>query len=79
MDNIAREIPQVYRDNLELDIQGGLVNRKIIVARDLLLRIQCLNLLRKILDDDVIHGNYIIEIKGAGVKGLEVLCWVSLP
>ena len=77
MDNISREIPQVYRDNLELDIQGGLVNRKIIVARDLLLRIQCLNLLRKILDGDVIHGNYSIEIKNAGAKGLDVLCWAS--
>lgn len=77
LDNISREIPQVYRDNLELDIQGGLVNRKIIVARDLLLRIQCLNLLRKILDGNVLHGNYIVEIKNAGEKGLDVLFWVK--
>ncbi|EFN80014.1 integrator complex subunit 8 [Harpegnathos saltator] len=74
-DNVFREIPQVYRDNLELDIQGGSVNRKIIVARDLLLQIQCLNLVRKILDDSIILGDYVTEIKAAGSKGLDVLFW----
>ncbi|XP_031784985.1 integrator complex subunit 8 isoform X1 [Nasonia vitripennis] len=74
-DNIAREIPQVYRDNLELDIQGGLVNRKIIVARDLLLQIQCLNLVRKVVENETIIGDYVTEIKSAGSKGLEVLFW----
>lgn len=75
-DNVFREIPQVYRDNLELDVQGGSVNRKIIVARDLLLQIQCLNLVRKILDDSIILGDYVTEIKAAGSKGLDVLFWV---
>ncbi|XP_025991714.1 integrator complex subunit 8 [Solenopsis invicta] len=74
-DNIFREIPQVYRDNLELDVQGGLVNRKFVVARDLLLQIECLNLVRKILDDNIIMGDYVIEIKAAGAKGLDVLFW----
>lgn len=67
-----REIPQVYRDNLELDIQGGMTNRKIIVARDLPLQIQCLNLVRKILENKVIVGDYVSEIKAAGVRGLDV-------
>ncbi|KAL6425116.1 hypothetical protein ACFW04_009417 [Cataglyphis niger] len=71
-DNIFREIPQVYRDNLELDVQGGLVNRKFVVARDLLLQIQSLNLVRKILDNSIILGDYITEIKAAGTKGLDV-------
>lgn len=71
-DNIVREIPQVYRDNLELDIQGGMTNRKIIVARDLPLQIQCLNLVRKILENKVIVGDYVSEIKAAGVRGLDV-------
>ncbi|XP_011879399.1 PREDICTED: integrator complex subunit 8 [Vollenhovia emeryi] len=74
-DNVFREIPQVYRDNLELDVQGGLVNRKFVVARDLLLQIECLNLVRKILDDSIILGDYVTEIKAAGMKGLEVLFW----
>ncbi|XP_014469482.1 PREDICTED: integrator complex subunit 8 isoform X2 [Dinoponera quadriceps] len=65
----------VYRDNLELDVQGGSVNRKIIVARDLLLQIQCLNLIRKVLDDNIILGDYVTEIKAAGPKGLDVLFW----
>lgn len=76
-DNVSREIPQVYRDNLELDVQGGSVNRKFVVARDLLLQIQCLNLIRKILDDSIILGDYIAEIKTAGAKGLDVLFWVK--
>ncbi|KAL0124939.1 hypothetical protein PUN28_006658 [Cardiocondyla obscurior] len=74
-DNIFREIPQVYRDNLELDVQGGLVNRKFVVARDLLLQIECLNLVRKILDDSIILGDYVTEIKAAGAKGLDILFW----
>lgn len=76
-DNISREIPQVYRDNLELDIQGGSVNRKILVTHDLLLEIQCLNLIRKILDGSIILGDYVSEIRASGTKGLEVLFWVN--
>lgn len=71
-DNITREIPQVYRDNLELDVQGGSVNRKIVVARDLLLQIQCLNLVRKIVDGSIILGDYITEIQAAGSKGMDI-------
>ncbi|XP_066594619.1 integrator complex subunit 8 [Prorops nasuta] len=71
MDNISREIPQVYRDILELDVQGGSENRKLIVAKDLLLQIQCLNLVRKIVDNSVIVGDYVTEIKAAGIKGLD--------
>ncbi|KAK0179235.1 hypothetical protein PV327_008044 [Microctonus hyperodae] len=74
-DNVAKEIPIVYRDNVELDIQGGLINRKIVVARDLLLKIQCLNLVRKIVDNDVIQGNYIAEIKSADTRGLDYFFW----
>lgn len=72
-DNITREIPTVYRDNLELDIQGGLVNKKIFVSRDLLLKIQCLNLVRKIIDGDVVQGNYVTELKKANSKSLNYL------
>ncbi|XP_071579185.1 integrator complex subunit 8 isoform X3 [Temnothorax nylanderi] len=75
-DNVFREIPQVYRDNLELDVQGGLVNRKFVVARDLLLQIQCLNLVRKILGDNIVLGDYVTEIKAAGTKGLDILFWI---
>lgn len=71
-DNITREIPQVYRDNLELDVQGGSVNRKVVVSRDLLLQIQCLNLVRKIVDGSIILGDYITEIQAAGSKGMDV-------
>lgn len=77
LDNVTKEIPLVYRDNLELDIQGGLLNRKIVVARDLLLQIQCLNLIRKVTENDVILGDYPSEIKAAEVKGLQTLFWVK--
>ena len=73
-----REIPQVYRDNLELDVQGGVINRKIIVARDLLLQIQCLNLVRKIVENEVLLGDYVGEIKAAGLRGLDVLFAVKI-
>lgn len=76
-DNIVREIPQVYRDNLELDLQGALAHRKIIVAKDLLLQIQCLNLVRRILDNQPVLGDYINNIKVAGLKGVKTLFWVN--
>lgn len=57
-------------------MQGGSVNRKLVVAKDLLLQIQCLNLIRKVVDDSIILGDYITEIKAAGTKGLDVLFWV---
>ncbi|KMQ92612.1 integrator complex subunit 8-like protein [Lasius niger] len=75
VDDVFREIPQVYRNNLEQDVQGWLVNRNFIVARDLLLQIQSLNLDRKIIDNSVILSDYITEIKAAGTKGLDVLFW----
>lgn len=75
-DNVFREVPQIYRDNMELDVQGGSVHRKLVVARDLLLQIQCLNLIRKVLDDSIILGDHVTEIKAAGTKGLDLLFWV---
>ncbi|KAH0567519.1 integrator complex subunit 8 [Cotesia glomerata] len=72
-DNIAREIPMIYRDNLELDIEGGVANNKIVVPRDLLLNVQCLNLVRKILDNVIVQGNYITEIKCSKSVSLDIL------
>lgn len=72
-DNIAREIPMIYRDNLELDIEGGVANNKIVVPRDLLLNVQCLNLVRKILDNVIVQGNYITEIKRSKSVSLDIL------
>ncbi|XP_057327093.1 integrator complex subunit 8 [Microplitis mediator] len=72
-DNIAREIPMIYRDNLELDIEAGVANNKINVPKDLLLNIQCLNLVRKILDNNVVQGNYVTEIKRYKSVSLDIL------
>lgn len=59
-----------------MDIQGGLVNRKIIVNRDLLLQIQCLNLARRVVESEIIIGDYTNEIEAAGSKGSDFLFWV---
>ncbi|XP_063975032.1 integrator complex subunit 8 isoform X2 [Diachasmimorpha longicaudata] len=72
-DNKQREIPMIYRDNLELDIQGGLINRRMVASKDLLLKIQCLNLVRKVLDGDVVQNNFLTELKSPESKGLDVL------
>ena len=76
-DNIVREIPQVDRDNLELDIKGGLDNKKLFLTADILLQVQCLNLVRKVLDQDPLIGDIKEQIKAAGPKGLETLLWVT--
>ncbi|KAF5274403.1 hypothetical protein FQA39_LY07283 [Lamprigera yunnana] len=54
-DNVLREIPLLYRINLELDIQGALRSGKFTVARDLLPKIQSLNAVRSILDKSCIY------------------------
>lgn len=76
-DNLVRQIPLMYRDNLELDIQGGLINRKMVVAGDLLLKIQCLNLMRKIVDGNTVQVDYITQLNNAGPRGLDILFWVT--
>lgn len=57
-DNVALQIPQMYRDILELDIVGALSSGKFTVARDLLFQVQTLNLVCRVLKGLPTCGGY---------------------
>jgi len=77
-DNLHREIPQVYRDTLELDIQGAMSSRKFTVARDLLLQVQTLNVVRRVVTGTLTCGDYIHRLQTqGGSKAVDFLFSVS--
>jgi len=76
-DNLHREIPQVYRDTLELDIQGAMSSGKFTVARDLLLQVQTLNVVRRVVTGTLTCGDYIHRLHQGGSKAADFLFSVS--
>ena len=76
-DNLHREIPQVYRDTLELDIQGAMSSRKFTVARDLLLQVQTLNVVRRVVAGTLTSDDYIHRLHQGGSKAVDFLFSVS--
>ncbi|XP_075231098.1 integrator complex subunit 8 [Lycorma delicatula] len=73
-DNIHREIPQAYRDCLELEIAAGLSSGTLTTTRDLLLQIQTLNIIRRVLDSNTTNYNYTAKLS-QGRKAVEILTW----
>jgi integrator complex subunit 8 len=76
-DNLEREIPQVYRDTLELDIQGAMSSCKFTVARDLLLQVQTLNVVRRVVTGTLTCGDYMYKLCQGGCKAVDLLVSVS--
>lgn len=76
-DNVHREIPQIYRDTLELDIQGAMSSRKFTVARDLLLQVQTLNVVRRVVTGTLTCGDYTHKLHQGGSKAVDLLVSVS--
>jgi integrator complex subunit 8 len=76
-DNLHKEIPQVYRDTLELDIQGAMSSRKFTVARDLLLQVQTLNVVRRAVTGTLTCGDYMYKLRQSGSKAVDLLISVS--
>ncbi|XP_021913998.1 integrator complex subunit 8 isoform X2 [Zootermopsis nevadensis] len=72
-DNVHREIPQIYRDTLELDIQGAMSSRKFTVARDLLLQVQTLNVVRRVVTGTLTCGDYTHKLHQGGSKAVDLL------
>lgn len=74
---MRKEIPLVYRDILELDVQGALSSGKFTVARDLLLQVQTLNTVRRIVSGAVTVADYVHRLEQRQAKGVELLINVS--
>ncbi|XP_066992327.2 integrator complex subunit 8 [Anabrus simplex] len=72
-DNLKREIPQVHRDILELDIQGAMSSGKFTVARDLLLQVQTLNVVCRVVKGLPSCADYILRLQHGKTKAVEML------
>ncbi|RZF38490.1 hypothetical protein LSTR_LSTR006085 [Laodelphax striatellus] len=82
-DNRRREIPQLYRDCLELEIAAGLSSGTLTATRDLLIRIQTLNVVRRVLDSTPTNYDFLAKLKQAR-RAEKILVWalqktVDLP
>ncbi|GFG30135.1 hypothetical protein Cfor_00890, partial [Coptotermes formosanus] len=75
-DSLHWEIPQVYWDTLELDIQGAMSSRKF-VTQDLLLQVQTLNVVRTVVTGIPTSGDYIRRLHQGGSKAIDFLFSVS--
>lgn len=71
MDNLRHEIPLVDRDMLEVDIQVASCSCAFTVAKDLLLKIQILNFLRRAVTNEVVNVNFVQTLQNGGDKGIE--------
>lgn len=80
-DNLAREIPMVHREVVELDIQGSASSGAFTVARDLLNRVSALNAVRYSLEGGIpsTHPDFINKFKTLGVKFFDLLIWALAP
>lgn len=80
-DNLAREIPMVHRQVVELDIQGSASSGAFTVARDLLNRVSALNAVRYALEGGIpsTHPDFINKFKVVGIKFFDLLFWALAP
>lgn len=80
-DNITREIPMIYRQVAELDIQGSASSGAFTVARDLLNRVSALNAVRYALEGGLpsTHPDFLNKFKSVGVKFFDLLFWALTP
>ncbi|XP_045513039.1 integrator complex subunit 8 [Pieris brassicae] len=80
-DNLAREIPLVHREVVELDIQGSASSGAFTVARDLLNRVSVLNAIRYALEGGIpsTHPEFLNKFKTIGIKYFDLLFWAIGP
>lgn len=80
-DNITREIPMVYRQLVELDIQGSASSGAFTVARDLLNKVSVLNAVRYALEGGLpsTHPDFMNKFKTVGIKFYDLLFWAFAP
>lgn len=80
-DNLAREIPLVHRQVVELDIQGSASSEAFTVARDLLNRVSALNAVRYALEGGLpsTQPDFLNKFKTVGIKFFDILFWALAP
>lgn len=72
-DNIRREVPIHYREMAELDLLSAAASGKFTIAKDLVFKVQTLNVVRRALADYHIPGTYfklLADEEGSGFQFL---------
>lgn len=71
-DNIQQEVPIHYREMAELDLLSTVANGKVTVAKDLMFKVQTLNVVRKTLANRHIPQAYFAQLKiEVGTNGVQ--------
>lgn len=70
-DNNAQVIPLIERELLEMDIQIAMCSCAFTVAKDLLVKVQLLNTLRRICTHEIINIDFAHCLRNSGDKGID--------
>ena len=76
-DNIRREVPIHYRAMAELDLLSAAASGKFTIAKDLVFKVQTLNMVRKTLADRHAPQVYFKLLADEGVGGFQFLVQVN--
>lgn len=75
-DNIQQEVPLHYRGMAELDLLSAAASGKFTIAKDLVFKVQTLNVVRRTLADRHIPQSYYKLVTDEGVNGFQFLVTV---
>ena len=77
-DNIRQEVPIHYREMAELDLLSAAATGKFTIAKDLVLKVQTLNVVRRILANRHVPHTYFQLLKNEGLSGYKFLIEVRI-
>lgn len=75
-DNLRREVPIHYRSMAELDLLSASASGKFTIAKDLIFKVQTLNVIRKMLADRHLPQLYFRQLNDEGINGYQYLVFV---
>ncbi|KAK6639269.1 hypothetical protein RUM43_007541 [Polyplax serrata] len=78
-DNEALLIPLIQREMMEMDIQAATCSGAFTVAKDLLLKIQILNTLRRVCTNEINNTNMVQCLRNGGDKGIDFFLGALKP
>lgn len=76
-DNLRREVPLHYRGMAELDLLSAAASGKFTIAKDLVFKVQTLNVVRRTLADRHIPQGYFKLLTDEGTNGFQFLISVT--
>lgn len=78
MDNLLREIPLAERDLVEVEIQQAISCGAFTVAKDLLMKLQILNALRRVMVQESSALDVLQVLRNSGDRAIDFFLTVCL-